>query len=138
MIIIDATDTVLGRMASFAAKKALAGEEVVIVNAEKAIITGNKEDIFKRYKTRRDVGDRYHGPFFPRMPDRIVRRAIRGMLPYKSGKGREAYKRIKVFIGVPKEYKDKEMVNLEWKKDKLRDMKYVYIHELSRHLGAKI
>ncbi len=138
MIIIDATDTVLGRMASFAAKKALAGEEVVIVNAEKAIITGNKEDIFKRYKTRRDVGDRYHGPFFPRMPDRIVRRAIRGMLPYKSGKGREAYKRIKVFIGVPKEYKDKEMVNLEWKKDKLRDMKYVYIYELSKYLGAKI
>ncbi len=138
MIIIDATDTVLGRMASFVAKKALAGEDVVIVNAEKAIITGNKENIFKKYKTRRDVGDRYHGPFFPRMPDRIVRRTIRGMLPYKSGKGKEALKRIKVFIGVPKEYQGKEMINLEWKKDNLRDMKYVYVYELSRYLGAKI
>ncbi len=137
MILIDASDTRLGRLASFAAKKALEGEEIVIVNAEKAIITGNEEDIKEKYKTRRDVGDRYKGPFFPRMPDRIVRRAIRGMLPYKTRKGRDAYRRVRVYIGVPKEFEGKEVTKLEWTKDKLKHRKFVYVEELARWLGAR-
>jgi large subunit ribosomal protein L13 len=127
----------LGRLASFVAKKALEGESIVIVNAEKAIITGNEEDIKERYKTRRDVGDRYKGPFFPRMPDRIVRRAIRGMLPYKTRRGRDAYKRVKVYIGVPKELEGKDIKKLEWTKDKLKHQKFIYVEELSRWLGAR-
>ncbi len=137
MMVIDATDTILGRMASFVAKKALEGETIVIVNAEKAIISGNEENIKDKYKTRRDVGDRYKGPFFPRMPDRIVRRAIRGMLPYKTTRGKEAYKRVKVFIGVPDEYKDAEKIKLEWTADKLRDRKFVRIEDIARWLGAR-
>ena len=137
MMVIDATDTILGRMASFVAKKALEGETIVIVNAEKAIISGNEENIKEKYKTRRDVGDRYKGPFFPRMPDRIVRRAIRGMLPYKTTRGKEAYKRVKVFIGVPDEYKDAEKIKLEWTADKLRDRKFVRIEDIARWLGAR-
>ena len=137
MMVIDATDTILGRMASFVAKKALEGETIVIVNAEKAIISGNEENIKEKYKTRRDVGDRYKGPFFPRMPDRIVRRAIRGMLPYKTRRGREAYRRVKVFIGVPEEYKNVEKLRLEWTADKLRDRKFLRIEDLARWLGAR-
>ena len=137
MMIIDATDTRLGRLASFVAKKALEGEEIVIVNAEKAVISGNERDIKQRYKTRRDVGDRYKGPFFPRMPDKIVRRAVRGMLPFKTRRGREAYRRVKVYIGVPKELEGKEMKRLEWTKDKLKHRKFIYVEELSRWLGAR-
>ena len=130
---VDATDTRLGRLASFVAKKALEGESIAIVNAEKAIITGNEDDIKKKYKTRRDVGDRYKGPFFPRMPDRIVR----GMLPYKTKRGREAYRRVKVFIGLPKEFEGKEIVKLEWTKDRLKHQKFIYVEELARWLGAR-
>ncbi len=137
MIVIDATDIILGRMASFAAKKALEGETVVIVNAEKAVISGNKNNIKRKYKTRREVGDRHKGPFFPRMPDRIVRRAIRGMLPHKTRRGREAYRRVKVFIGVPKEFENIEKLRLEWTADKLKHRKYITVEELTRWLGAR-
>ncbi len=137
MIIVDATDTRLGRLASYVAKKALNGEEVVVVNAEKAIISGNEEDVKRRYKTRRDIGDRYKGPFFPRMPDRIVRRAIRGMLPYKTNRGRCAYRRVKVYISVPSEFEGKKFERLEWTKDKLKHQKFVYVGELAKWLGAR-
>jgi len=139
MQIIDATDTILGRMASYVAKRVLEGEEIVIVNCEKVIVSGNKENIFKEYKEKRDRGDRYKGPFYPRMPDRIVRRVIRGMLPYKTERGRKALSRVKTFIGVPQEYDGKEFVRLDnIKRENLKDMKYVYLYEISDYLGAKI
>ncbi len=139
MQIIDATDTILGRLASYVAKNALKGEEIVIVNCEKAVISGNKDNILKEFKEKRDRGDRYKGPFYPRMPDRIVRRVIRGMLPYKSEKGKKALARVKTFIGVPEEYQNKEFINLkDIKKERLKDMKYVYLYEVSNYLGANI
>ncbi len=139
MQIIDATDTILGRLASYVAKNALKGEEIVIVNCEKAVISGNKDNILKEFKEKRDRGDRYKGPFYPRMPDRIVRRVIRGMLPYKNEKGKKALARVKTFIGVPDEYKNKEFINLnDIKKESLKDMKYVYLYEVSNYLGANI
>ena len=84
MKIIDATNLKLGRLASKVAKEALSGEQVSVVNAEKAVITGRKKDIFSTYREKTDVGSRYKGPFFPRVPHLIVRRTIRGMLPYKN------------------------------------------------------
>ncbi len=140
MIIIDASDTILGRLASYVAKKALnSEEEIIIVNCEKTVISGNKENILERYKEKRDRGDRYKGPFYPKYPDRIVRRTIRGMLPYKTKRGKEALKRIKTYIGTPEEFKDKEKVRLEeFSKETLKDMKYIYLEEVSRYLGAKI
>ena len=45
MKIIDGKNAILGRMASYVAKEALKGEEVVVVNCEEVIITGNKKDI---------------------------------------------------------------------------------------------
>ncbi len=138
VIYIDASDTVVGRLASYVAKKALEGEEVVIVNCEKAVISGNKENIFERYKAKRDRGDRYKGPFYPKYPDRIVRRTIRGMLPYKTKRGKEAFRRIKTFIGVPKEYKEKEFMKIDkFSKDNLKHAKYVYLGEVAKFLGAK-
>ena len=139
MIIIDGRDTILGRLASYVAKKALEGGEIKIINAEYVVISGNKDNIVSEYRERIEKGDRYKGPFYPRMPDRIVRRAIRGMLPYKKGKGKEAFKRVMVYIGVPDDLKDKEFVKLEGMlKDNLKDMKYLYLKDLSKYLGAKI
>jgi large subunit ribosomal protein L13 len=111
-MIIDGKDSVLGRLATFAAKSALEGEEVNIVNAKEIVIVGDKNNILKKYLERRRIGTMSKGPFFPRDTKGIVRRAIRGMIRNKRYHGREAFKRIKVYESVPEELKDKEMINI--------------------------
>ena len=98
-MIIDGKDAVLGRLASTTAKKLLSGEEVTIINAEKIILTGRPIEIKKQYLQRRQIGSPQHGPFFPREPQKIVRRTIRGMLPYKTPRGRTAFKKLRVYTG---------------------------------------
>ncbi len=136
-MIIDATDTILGRLASYSAKKALSGEEIVIINAEKAIISGTRTDIFRRQKFKRDVGDSIKGPFNSRMPDRMVRRTIRGMLPRKTHRGKEAFKNIKVHIGTPKNLSGKPEKLEKHSKTTLNNPKYITINEISKWLGSK-
>ena len=133
--IIDATGHVLGRMATNVAKLALSGEEVHIVNAEKAIIIGaSKKSIEARYTFKREVGTHRKGPFFPREPHLIVKRTIRGMLPYQKPDGRAALRRVIAHIGVPKELEGQETIQL---KDALRDGRsFMTIQELSAYLGA--
>jgi len=104
MILVDATDQILGRMASIVAKRLLEGEQVTIVNAEKAIITGDPMRVKEKFKTKFDLArvvNPRRGPFFPRTPDRIVSRAIRGMLPWSKPRGKEAFRRLRVYRGVP-------------------------------------
>lgn len=134
-MIIDATDTILGRMASLVAKRALQGEEVTIINAEKAVISGTKESVFMKFKFKREVGDQIRGPFMSRMADRIVRRTIRGMLPWHSSRGRAAFKKIIVFIGNPDDVKGAEKLK-DITLASLKNMKYVYVEEISKYLGA--
>jgi large subunit ribosomal protein L13 len=107
MIIYDADSQIMGRMSSVIAKRLLKGERVTIVNAEKAVVSGNPRATIDHYHTRVKRGDPIKGPFFPRMPDGILRRSIRGMLPMKKPKGKEAYKRLRVSIGVPDALKPK-------------------------------
>lgn len=136
MVVIDAENAVVGRLASYAAKLALSGEEVVIVNAEKAIMTGNKEYIFEKYTQKRNrksiTNPRRMGPKYPRRPDDIVRRIIRGMVPYKKPKGRDAFKRVKVMVGNP-DGKTPDIVIT----DMPNTNKYITVGELSKYLGAK-
>lgn len=116
-VVIDATNAVLGRLASYAAKQALLGKQVVIVNAEKAIIVGKKENIIKDYVEKLQRGRGWQkGPYWPRQAERLLRRTIRGMLPWKKARGREAYKLVKCYKGVPEEFKNSEMVRLKTKK----------------------
>ncbi len=139
IIVINGENAILGRLASYAAKKALEGYTVYIVNAEKVAITGNKDDILRRYLEKIQRGDPHKGPFFPRQPHLIVRRTIRGMLPWKKKRGREAYRRVKVFIGFPEELKKYEVVELDrkYKIEKLKIPKFIYLGELSRLIGGK-
>ena len=136
-MIINAENLILGRFATVAAKKALMGEKVVIVNCEKAMITGDKYKIFSSYKERKDRGT-FKGPFMPRLADRFVKRAIRGMLPYKQPKGKVAFDNIKCHIGVPKSVEGKEfekIANAEI--SRLTTQKYVAVREVCKNLGAK-
>jgi len=57
-----------------------------------------------------EVGAPMRGPFHYRRPDRYLRKTVRGMLPFKQPKGKSAYKRLKVYMGIPLEFKDKQMI----------------------------
>ncbi|MBW2991964.1 50S ribosomal protein L13 [Candidatus Woesearchaeota archaeon] len=138
-MIIDATNLILGRLASYAAKNALQGEDIKIVNCEKAVISGNKKYLLEKYKLKFDKGVPLKGPYFPRMPDRIVRRTVRGMLPYKKPRGREAYKKIMCYTGVPEELsKEKPITIKEADASKLPTTRFLTVEKISKHLGAKI
>jgi len=141
MRIINAEGLILGRLASKVAKMLLEGEEVIIVNAEKAIITGNREDIFAKYKQRTELRTRTNprrGPFYPKRSDEIVRRTIRGMLPWKTDRGRKAFRRLKVYAGIPKEFEGKELETIsEAHMSRLSTPKYVTVGEVAKFLGGK-
>jgi large subunit ribosomal protein L13 len=100
-------------MASVVAKKLLNGENVIIVNAEKAVISGKKRSKIAEAKEFLEVGAPKRGPFHYRRPDRILRKTVRGMLPFKQPKGKNALKKLKVFISVPEDLKDQQMVSIE-------------------------
>jgi large subunit ribosomal protein L13 len=135
--VIDAVGNVLGRLCTSVAKKILKGEEVVVVNAEKAIVTGNRDDILAQYKQKKDRGKVIHGPFYPRRADLILKRTVRGMLPWDKPKGRDAYRLLKVYVGVPKELEAVEKLKLMGATNLSRD-RYVTLSEVSEHLGSKV
>lgn len=110
-ILIDGENAVVGRLASFAAKQALLGNKVIIVNSEKAIVVGTKEDIVAKYLRKMSLGGgNIKGPFFDTRAERILKRTIRGMLDYTHGRGREAFKRIICYSGIPKEYQNVKII----------------------------
>ena len=138
-MIIDATNLIMGRLATFAAKLALEGDSVVIVNAEKAIITGNRATSFSQFRTKQEQGHPFHGPFYPKMPDRIVKRVIRGMLPYKQERGKKAYKRIKCFMGLPETYKNQKLETIPRADySKLKTLNFITVNDLSKFMGKGV
>lgn len=137
MIIYDATNQILGRLASVIAKKLLEGEKVFVVNCEKAVVSGDPKHTLKKYLEKIHRGDPKHGPFFPKTPDGIFRRTVRGMLPWDKPKGREAFKRLRVFIGLPEEFKDKKLEKVEGADAKKLKCKCTSLEDLSLQLGAK-
>ena len=107
--IIDASNIILGRLASIVAKRLLNGEKITIVNAEKAVISGNDKNIFEEAMKRleiRTLGSKTKSPKHYRRPDGLVRKTIRGMLPWDKSKGKTAYRMLKVYIGIPKNLND--------------------------------
>ncbi len=130
-MIIDADGAIAGRLSSYAAKQLMKGEKVIIVNAEKAVITGNSKSIMKEFYTRREISHPKYGPFFPRRPDLILRRMIRGMVPYKKPTGRNAFRKLKVHIGVPEKL-DEEPKKFAKKKI---TTSYMTILDISKKLG---
>jgi large subunit ribosomal protein L13 len=134
-VIIDAKGLILGRMASIIAKRLLQGESVIILNAEKAAISGKRLQIVKSAKTFLEVGHPRKGPYHPRRPDKIVRRTIRGMLPRKKPKGKQAYKRLKVYLGTPSEFNNEETQTIpEANAEKLKSP-YITVGELAKEIG---
>lgn len=133
--VIDAKNLVLGRMSSNVAKRLLQGEQVVILNAEKAVISGRRKSVVKEAKELLKIGHPWKGPFHPRRPDRFVRRTIRGMLPWKKPKGKQAYKRLQVFIGVPEEFEGKKALAIPHAMSEKLRCSYLTVGELAKEIG---
>jgi len=116
-IVIDGEGQIMGRLACYAAKQALLGNEIAVLNSEKVIITGTKKDIVEKFQKPRKIGgDRFQGPYPSRDTEKLMKRAIRRMLPdYRIGRGREAWKRIKCYNGFPEEFKKDKIIVIEKK-----------------------
>jgi large subunit ribosomal protein L13 len=112
-VVIDATDVVLGRLASHAAvllrgkhKPTFAqhmdmGDFVIIVNAEKVALTGAKLEQKKAYRHSGYPGGlsaMTYSELLEKNPVRAVEKAIRGMLP-KNSLGRAQLNKLKVYAG---------------------------------------
>jgi len=108
--LVNAEGLIVGRMCSKVAKRLLNGEEVIILNAEKAVFSGKKKSKVLEAHIFLEVGAPERGPFHYRRPDRFLRKAVRGMLPFKQPKGKTAYKRLKCYMGIPLDLKGKEMI----------------------------
>ena len=138
MVLINAQGLIVGRLSSIVARKLLEGDEVTIINAEKAVLSGAKAMTFAEYKQAVDRGTTEKGPYYPKRPDAIIKRAIRGMLPYKAQRGKDAMARLRIYIGLPSELQGQKAVTLEKASvDRLSSFKYMELGELSKQLGAK-
>ena len=111
------------------------GEKIIIVNAEKAVISGKKKSKVAEAKKFLEVGSPMKGPFHYRRPDRILRKTVRGMLPFKKPKGKNALKKLKVFISVPEDLKDQQMITLKEAQAAKLKGPYFPLSDLAKEIG---
>lgn len=140
LIITDADGKIAGRLASRVAKFLLSGCRVIVLNSEKALISGNKKSILHEQRLALEIGsiiNPKHGPIHPRNPDRIISRMVRGMLPRTKTSGQDAYHRLRVYIGVPTEYSSMARKEIEDAKPKRAKAYYTEVGWLSKEIGWK-
>ena len=135
--VVDADRLILGRMASIVAKRLLKGERIEIVNAESVVVSGKRLQVIKDWKSFLEVGGRGRGPTHWRKPNTIVRRTIRGMIPYRKPRGREAFRRLRVHIGVPEELADVEKESIPEAHASRLGGRYVTVGEIAENIGWK-
>lgn len=139
MKVYNGEGMILGRLAAHVAKDALLQEEVYVVNCSRVIISGEKVNTVQRETQRRlRKGYPLKSAKFSKLPERMVRRAIRGMLPWKTTRGREAFKRIMCFRELPEGLAKESLIILkDSHQEKLPTLNYITIGELSQRLGGK-
>lgn len=139
-IYVDGKGQVLGRLASLVAKKLLEGRRVVVVNAEKIVLKGSWSAIEKEWQERFEIKSVInpfrHSPKRYVRPDMYFRRVVRGMLPWRKAKGREALRRLRVYIGVPRELENVKFVQFE-EAQSGSDKQYVTLSRIAMRFGWK-
>jgi large subunit ribosomal protein L13 len=136
--VVDVSGLILGRAASLIAKRLLNGEVIVVVNAEKSVVTGSRSSVLEIYRAHRARGSKRTGPHFPRYPDRIFRRTVRGMLPHLKRRGKEAFRRLEVHIGIPPELQQIKLETLETARVRPAVRPPMTLLEVTRLLGARV
>ena len=140
IVVVDATNCIAGRMCSHVSKLLLQGNRVAIVNAEKAMLSGNRYKTIDSYKEHlgiNSVTNPIHGPFHPRRPDTILSKMVRGMVPKRKPDGISAFKRLRVYMGVPEGMKSAKMESFDDSKITKPESYYISIAELAKQIGWK-
>jgi len=147
-LVYDATDRILGRLASLVAKQLISArkegreQRVIIYNAEHAVVSGPRTRVLANYDGKYKLNHARKGPFYPRMPDQILKRTVRGMLPYqKNSSGRGALRDLRVMIGKPSNLSGDELPDGHaWGEtgpiDRPLPLKFVRLGEISSSLGV--
>ena len=139
-IVVDGTNLIAGRVASNVAKLLRKGNRVSIVNCDKIMMSGKKASIIGEYEDFLKIHSIIHpkhGPLHPRRPDTIMKRMIRGMLPFEDKpSGKTDLGRLRTYIGVPKEVKGLEKIQFEKAKIRKDSSKYTTMAEISRYIGG--
>ena len=137
-MIIDAKGAILGRLGSYVAKRLLTGDKVDVVNAEECVISGNRLSILNEYIRRLHRKRPTEAPFFYRRPDFFVKRAIRGMLPFKRARGSAAFKNLKCHIGIPENLKKGDIINPGSRgKNSLHRVEFIRVKEICKSVGGR-
>jgi large subunit ribosomal protein L13 len=139
-VVVDATSCIAGRMCSHVSKLLLQGKRVAIVNAEKAMLSGNRYKTIDSYKEHlgiNSVTNPIHGPFHPRRPDTILSKMVRGMVPKRKPSGIGAFKHLRVYTGVPENMKGAKMESFEDSKITKPESYYISIAEVAKQIGWK-
>jgi large subunit ribosomal protein L13 len=140
LVVVDATNCIAGRMCSHVSKLLLQGNRVNIVNAEKAMLSGNRYKTIELYKEHlgiSSVTNPIHGPFHPRRPDTILSKMVRGMMPKRKPGGIAAFKRLRVYMGVPERIKGAKMQSFADSKISKPESYYISIGEVAKQIGWK-
>jgi large subunit ribosomal protein L13 len=139
-IVVDATNCIAGRMCSHVSKLLLQGNRVAIVNAEKAMLSGNRYKTIELYKEHLEINsvtNPIHGPFHPRRPDTMLAKMVRGMVPKRKTTGIEAHQRLRVYIGVPEEMKGAKMESFADSKITKPESYYISVGDVAKQIGWK-
>jgi large subunit ribosomal protein L13 len=137
-VVVDGTNHIAGRLCSNVAKLLLQGNRVSIINSEEIMISGKKKSIFGEYHEFLKIASILHpkhGPFHPRRPDTIITRMVRGMLPRDKPSGMSAFKRLRAYIGTPKELKSLDKIQFEKAIIKKSSSSYTRMYELAKNVG---
>lgn len=138
-IVIDATNSIAGRICSHVSKLLLQGNKVAIVNAEKAMLSGNNRyktiELYKEQLEINSVTNPIHGPFHPRRPDTILTKMVRGMVPKTKRTGMEAHKRLRVYIGVPEQMRSAKMESFADSKITKPESYYISVGDIAKQIG---
>jgi large subunit ribosomal protein L13 len=140
LIVVDATNCISGRLCSKVSKLLLQGNRVSVVNAEKVMVSGNKYEVIESYKDKLEVSsvtNPIHGPFHPRRPDTIITKMIRGMVPKRKPSGIQAFKRLRVYIGIPEELKNSMMQSFDDAKITKQQSFYISLGDVAKQIGWK-
>jgi len=136
--VVDVSGLILGRAASAIAQRLLKGESIVVVNAEKSVVTGSRQNVLAFYTANRARGSKRTGPHYPRYPDRIFRRTVRGMLPHLKTRGKEALDRLDVYIGVPATVSAAPRQSIDVARSRPSLRAPLTLEEITRLLGARL
>ena len=137
-VYVDGSNQIAGRLCSIVAKELLSGKRVVVLNAEKVLVSGRSSSVFRQWQARLEIYSHVnpiYGPIHPRRPDNILRRMVRGMVPKTKTKGKSAMGRLRVYMGVPEKFASVKTSQYEDAKARRPIPQYTTIAEISKNIG---